>query len=274
MILYKYMSFNSANAVIDSSSIGFSCLEDLNDPFESMALCFKESDELSSKIQFNATKNRLSRKYGVLSLTRNPFNALMWAHYADNHRGVVIGIDVEKAGLNNLSECVVPAKLGEIIYTSTIPRNYLPTSTTDSLMSIGDQFSSFHEDSYELFKNAFLYKDNLWGYEEEVRVVKNIVNPKNAGSRYEKYGFSNSAGNWYQIQHQGRPVYCLSIPRESIVEVYLGCSIFKNVTRLELKESEYLSTRKKWKSKGVDVKILQAKVNTWELECSLWSELS
>jgi len=261
------MSFNSANSVIDNCSIGFSCLEDLNDPFECAALCFEESDELSSRLQFGAHRNRLSRKYGVLSLTRNPLNALMWAHYGDDHRGVVIGIDTDKAGLNDLSKCVVHAKLGEIIYTSTIPRHYLPTSTTNSLMSIGHQSSSFHEDSYELFKNTFLYKDLSWGYEEEIRVVKNIIDPK-AGSRYKKNSFSNSVGNWNQIQHQGRPVCCLSISPGSIVEAYLGCSTYKNVSRLGLDERDYLSIREKWKSKGVDVKAVRRKANSWNLEVS------
>jgi hypothetical protein len=261
------MSFNSANSVIDNGSMGFSCLEDLNDPFECAALCFEESDELSSSLQFGAYRSRLSRKYGILSLTRNPLNALMWAHYGDDHRGVVIGIDVEKAGLNDLSKCVVPAKFGEIIYTSTIPRNNLPTSTKDSLILVGNQSYSFHEDSYDLFKNAFLNKDLSWAYEEEVRVVKNIIDPK-GGSRYKKYNYQNSVGNWNQIQHQGRPVCCLSIPQESIVEAYLGCSTYKNVSRLGLDKSEYPSIREKWKSKGVDIKVVRQKANSWDLEVS------
>ena len=261
------MSFNSAKAAIENSSIGFSCLEDLNDPFECSALCFEESEELASRLQFGAHFNRLSRKYGVLSLTRNPLNALMWAHYGDDHRGVVIGIDVEKAGLNDLANSVIPAKFGEIIYTSTIPRNHLPTSTTESLMEVGIQSSSFHEDSYELFKNAFLYKDLSWGYEEEVRIVKNIID-FNGGSRYKNYSYSNSAGNWFQIQHQGRPVSCLSIPPDSIVEVYLGCSNYKNVSRLGFDNTEYLSVREQWKNKGIDVKMIRRKEGSWNLEVS------
>jgi hypothetical protein len=267
MILYKYMSFNSANKAISYSSIGFSCLEDLNDPFEGSALCFDDSDELSSNIQHKAFYNRLSRKYGILSLTRNPLNALMWAHYGDDHRGVVIGIDVEKAKLNDLNKCVVPARAGEIIYTSTIPRNYLDPSTTDTLMSVGNQSSSFHQTNYKLFKNAFLHKDLAWGYEEEVRVVKNIIDSE-GGSRYKNYNYSNLAGDWNQIQHQGRPVFCLSIPQDSIVEAYLGCSTYKNVSRLDIGKSEYKSIKEKWKAMGVDVKAIRRKENTWELEIS------
>ncbi|GGI99365.1 hypothetical protein GCM10007978_41450 [Shewanella hanedai] len=267
MILYKYMSFSSARAVIDNNSIGFSCLEDLNDPFESAALCFEKSDELPNNSQYGPHRSRLSQMYGVLSLTRNPLNALMWAHYGDDHRGVVVGIDMDKAGLNDPSKSVIPAKFGEIIYTSSIPRNHLPTPTMDSWMNIGNQFSSFHEDNYDLFKNAFLYKDLAWGYEEEVRVVKNIIDP-NGGSRYKKYSYSNSSGNWLQIQHQGRPVCCLSIPQDSIVEAYFGFSSHKNVTRLGVDESVYHSVREQFNHQGVDVKLVRRKTGTWSLEVS------
>lgn len=267
MILYKYMSFNSAKAVIENGSIGFSSLEDLNDPFEGAALCFEGSDKLSDNLQFSAHSNRLSRKYGVLSLTRNPLNSLMWAHYGDDHRGVVVGIDADKAGLNELSKCIIPAKFGEIIYTSTIPRNPLPTATTDSLMEIGNQLSSFHRESYNLFKNAFLHKDLAWGYEEEVRVVKNIIDP-NGGSRYKIYNYSNIIGDWLQIQHQGRPVSCLSIPKDSIVEAFLGCATYKNVSHLGMDKEEYKSVTEQWKNQGVDVKAVRRKEYSWNLEVS------
>lgn len=93
-----------------------------------------------------------SRNYGILSLTRNPLNPLMWSHYGDDHRGVVM------------------------------PQNILPSSTIESLMSVGDDYRCFRSHKYDLFKNAFLMKDLAWGYEEEVRVVKNIKS--NDRSRY------------------------------------------------------------------------------------------
>ncbi|WP_372738870.1 DUF2971 domain-containing protein [Neptunomonas sp.] len=268
MILYKYMSFSSAASAIQNDSIGFSCLEDLNDPFECAALCFESGNGLlTSSLQQGAYRNRLSQKYGVLSLTRTPLNALLWAHYGDDHRGVVIGIDIEKAGLNNVNECVIPAKFGEIIYTSTIPRNELPASTTEALLAVGDQATSFHVDNYDLYKNAFLYKDLSWGYEEEVRVVKNVIDP-NSGSRYTSYAFENPAGKWNQIQIQGRPLCCLSIPSDAIVEAYLGCSAYANVSRLGFVESDYLAILNQWKDRCIKVKVVRRKSDSWQLEMS------
>ena len=266
MILYKYMSFKSACSIMDNSSIGFSCLEDLNDPFEGTAICFEESAELSRKLQINPSRNRLSRNYGVLSLTRNLLNPLMWSHYGDDHRGVVIGIDMKKANLLDESSCVIPANLGEIVYTSTMPQNVLPTSTTESLMNIGNEYKCFRSHEYDLFKNAFLMKDLAWGYEEEVRVVKYIGGHN--GSRYSEGQFENKAGKWNQVIVLGRPLYCLSIPKKSIVEVYLGCASYSNVTRLDVDKKFYSETRKKWKLNGANVQLVRRKEETWKLEIS------
>ncbi|MFV8458798.1 DUF2971 domain-containing protein [Vibrio owensii] len=266
MILYKYMSFQSASKVMKNSSIGFSCLEDLNDPFEGTAICFEESDTLSSKLQKNPHRNRLSRNYGVLSLTRNPLNPLMWSHYGDDHRGVVIGIDMKKANLLDENSCVIPAQYGEIVYTSTMPQNMLPTSSVESLMSVGTEYKCFRHHNYDLFKNAFLLKDLTWGYEEEVRVVKNINGSQK--SRYSAYEFENEAGKWNQVTILGRPLYCLSIPKESIVEAYLGCSSYTNVTRLGMNKDDYLNIRKVWQSSGVNVQLVRRKEGTWNLEVS------
>jgi hypothetical protein len=175
MILYKYMSFEAAKAVIDNGSIGFSCVEDFNDPFECTAFGFSEENEslVTAGVATNACKNRFSRNYGVLSLTRQPLNSLMWSHYGDEHQGVVLGFDVDIAGFSNLDTCVIPSQYGEVIYSATKPHNDLPIISEENLMSIGKDLK-FDFDAFNLVKKAFLYKSIEWNYEEEVRVVKNI----------------------------------------------------------------------------------------------------
>lgn len=265
MILYKYMPFGSARAVIENSSIGFSCLEDLNDPFEGAALHFPATATLSSKAQHNPYWNNLSRKYGVLSMTRAPLNALMWAHYGDNHRGVVIGIDTVKARLESHETCLIPAQHGDLIYTSTIPRNE-QSSSTDELFAIGQQHH-YAEPACSLHKNAFLYKDRSWGYEEEVRVVKNVSGAKK--SRFlDTERFSNPSGEWTKIIIEGRPLYCLAIPAEAIVSAYLGCQTYRNISRLGMDRDEYEAIRQDWKSRGISVKVIHRCDDSWGLKVS------
>jgi DUF2971 family protein len=55
---------------------------------------------------------------GILSLTRTPTNPLMWAHYAEKHQGMVIGIDAVAAGLTDEKANLIPAQYGSVIYVS------------------------------------------------------------------------------------------------------------------------------------------------------------
>lgn len=262
MILYKYMSFEAAKAIIDNESIGFSCLEDLNDPFECTAFGFSGNNEslVTASVATNACKNRFSRNYGVLSLTRQPLNSLMWSHYGDEHQGVVLGIDVDIAGFSNLQGCIIPSQYGEVIYSATKPHKDLPIISEEKLMSIGRDLK-FDFDTFNLVKRAFLYKSIEWSYEEEVRVVKKISEIP--------FGYHTTQGRyceWTKISVAGRPLYCLDMPVASIKEIYLGRHIYKNVKKKEApteKELKYILTN--WGK--MDVKLMQCDpdVYSWKL---------
>jgi len=84
---------------------------DLNDPFEG-AVTFEhiknENDALNKF--FNITENQdylLNdflgdtqmdlHDFGIISLTEDPLNPIMWSHYADNHKGIVIQLNITKS---------------------------------------------------------------------------------------------------------------------------------------------------------------------------------
>ncbi len=163
----------------------------------------------------------MSRKYAVLSLTRAPLNPLMWSHYADSYKGIVIGIDTKLAGLDDSKNFVIPSSRGEVIYLNTPPRQS-HSIDAETLMSIGD-CSIFNWNNFEEFlKHAFLYKSLCWSYEEEVRIVKNIsVAPFGYHfSRITDAVIDNQS--WKRVQLPTRPIYTLELPKESFVEVYVG----------------------------------------------------
>ena len=100
--LFKYLSKPR-----DLFSDGFIRLSQpivLNDPFEG-AFCSKSLDSLAEhfdeKFAYDPEYGKLSfsqyiemRKHhiGVISLSENKENLLMWAHYANEHKGLVAGI--------------------------------------------------------------------------------------------------------------------------------------------------------------------------------------
>lgn len=172
MILYKYMSLAGAIKAIETSSIGFTHLEDFNDPFEGTSYGFKENSKsvLTPAIAKNACFNRFSRNYGVLSLTRQPLNSLMWSHYGDSHKGVIIGIDVNKANFNSSSENFIPYQVGEVIYTSTKPNNDLNIINEEELLT-REEFDSLINSWYN--QNIEIYNCdcelNSWNLKKKIK---------------------------------------------------------------------------------------------------------
>ena len=99
-------------------------------------------NDLIKKIKTKSVNGR-----GVLALSKTNENILLWSHYAENHTGVAIKLNVAKD-----PEFFVTPK--NIVYTKQyVPLNYL----RDSKKSILDTLST---------------KSMDWQYEEEVRVYK------------------------------------------------------------------------------------------------------
>lgn len=186
MILYKYVDLDTAKTIMEKSTVKFSKPSSFNDPFELTSLFY---DSVGPRNQHFLKYLAASDSYGILSLTRNPLNPLMWAHYAkgkkhsenkaieldhDNnfHAGMVFGIDVELAGLNSYGRNVIPAKFGSVIYTSTKPRHAFENSEYHNLYE-GSEYT-FKPELLEALQRIFLYKSSHWSYEEEVRVVRNV----------------------------------------------------------------------------------------------------
>ncbi len=122
MILYKYLPSKIGIKVLTNSSIRFTQPAALNDPFESLWIFDEDSlnetlkaTESMYKVEFGrpmSDNERLelpflverevlnlpkefSKVIGLLSLSKENNVSLMWSHYANEHKGLVIGFDSE-----------------------------------------------------------------------------------------------------------------------------------------------------------------------------------
>jgi hypothetical protein len=234
MLLYKYVSFSSAIKIINGNAIGFTCLEDLNDPFEGTNFGFSALGSITPQSATTVFKNNFSRKYALLSLTRNPLNSLMWSHYGDAHKGVVIGIDTEVAGLTSQDEFTIPAQLGEITYIATKSNVLNDIPSIMQLNKIRKDDLKFSSDIKNYLKQAFLYKSLEWGYEEEVRIIKSLTRFKFSYHGNDAEVLSQVEGSlWEKVRNSslGQPLFCFGIPANAIKEVYLGASFNRNASR-------------------------------------------
>lgn len=224
MILYKYVSFESGVKILENSTIGFSHLNDFNDPFESTAFGFKDRDGFLTKgVQNSAFRTNFSKKYASLSLTGDPLNPLMWAHYGASHTGLVIGFDVDAAGFNH-EGFIIKAHQGKMEYFAQEPESDdIPTQ--DDLLNIGDdEYYSLEKSCGHLLKRAFLHKQICWKYEQELRIVKNL-NSANlisfAGKTYT-HKKDLSQQEWSCEIYDFRPLYLFHFPLAAIKKIYVG----------------------------------------------------
>lgn len=223
MLLYKYVPFESGEEILETNTIGFSQPEFFNDPFDLPAYPLGKYVEpigevarkayTNSMLRFMKMNRSWAQTTGILSLTRTPTNSLMWAHYAQSHEGLVLGIDMVRAGLTDPERNLIPAQFGSVVYVSH--RSQQPfLSTPETTLVIGDTHY-FPQDHYEKLQRLFLNKPLCWSYEEEVRVVKCL------GGISEENGTTRS-GDFKIVQRKGRPLYALLLPKGCIQEIYFG----------------------------------------------------
>jgi Protein of unknown function (DUF2971) len=217
MILYKYVPFAAGNTILESNGIGFSQPKFFNDPFDlpsyPVEKCDNSAEDIFERIHLMIKGCIWSKNTGILSMTRTPTNPLMWAHYADKHKGMVIGIDVIAAGLTLEEKNLIPAQYGSVIYVSKrLNEPFIAKPATGLLVGATHHFPHDH---YEKLQRLFLHKPLCWFYEEEVRIVKCLedVSREKGDTR---------SGHFEIVDTNGRDLYVLSLPRDSIKELYFG----------------------------------------------------
>ncbi|EIV8503604.1 DUF2971 domain-containing protein [Vibrio parahaemolyticus] len=108
-------------------------------------------------------KSELS-KYGIISLTEDPYNLLMWSHYADEHKGVVVGYDELDTMILVSGDCLSKY---EPATSMPLPVRYTRQRPDDK---IDDEYI------YEIAEKSFfqqiaLVKSDDWIYEKEHRIL-------------------------------------------------------------------------------------------------------
>ena len=170
--LYKYCTFESIIKLLGNHCIYFPSCEQLNDPFESAinlltdytpkqyydsfifaGMSHQLAKELTRQV-FDGTidgntiikqlTNEVISSVGYFCMTTKPDNLLMWAHYADSHKGVCLKFDI----LKDLDSFLVPVKVD---YNS--------------------QYINFDCLSSSLLE-VLRRKSPDWEYEDEYRIIK------------------------------------------------------------------------------------------------------
>jgi len=135
-MIYKYRSLENLLFLLDiliNERLYAANYLDLNDPMEGHYLY--PDGNLNRKMLERMNNEKMKTR--ICSLTSNPDNLLMWSHYADGGRGVLLGMDV------------IGDAVEEVIYRENLPVYGLDCETAQEL---------------------FTYKLSAWSYEAEYRV--------------------------------------------------------------------------------------------------------
>lgn len=91
MRVYKFLNSTFALKSLSEKRLKISTLDDLNDPFE---LIPYDLSNRTHRIAVQMTRETMSRGHGMLCFSADWRDPVLWAHYADKHRGVCIGFEI------------------------------------------------------------------------------------------------------------------------------------------------------------------------------------
>lgn len=173
-MLYKYVTPKRLD-IIKDLTIRFTQYDVLNDPFECRFVLnpIPEEREAAEADRNNAEWAEVEvwlalriGQLGMLCLSQVFNNLPMWAHYAANHKGLVIGFEEQHDFFNNEAYYIEPAygekRILDLKGFGTLCKvDYLRERTAI------DRGGKIPFDS-------FFQKHLDWGYEQEVRIFRNL----------------------------------------------------------------------------------------------------
>ncbi|WP_411352565.1 DUF2971 domain-containing protein [Leisingera aquaemixtae] len=158
MRLYKFYGAESAVRNIRDKRLKVSTIKDLNDPFEFHALRLPNK---ASRAVWSHGIEEVFSQVGIICFCKHWHNPVIWSHYADSHRGLALGFDVEDKG--GLLEVEYTKK--RIDFAEEANNNY------------GGDVMAF-------IKKSISTKFMHWVYEDEVRLVCLLDNKDEQSSLY------------------------------------------------------------------------------------------
>lgn len=160
-VLFKYYPPSGVIA-LRSRTVRFTQPGDLNDPLEARLGLVQTMSGRRKPLtleQAETRYKRYDRNWGVLCLSEIHDSLLMWAHYADSHRGFVVAFDMTHSYFKKLNRPV------RVRYARHRPMLTPKTTAADSLIQ------------------ELTTKRLDWRYEREWRILSTLGTCRTAGPR-------------------------------------------------------------------------------------------
>jgi hypothetical protein len=113
MRVYKFLSCKYGLKVIRERRLKISEVRSLNDPFDLLPFDLSDPDLRRAVV---ASRNDIGRDRGLLCFSQDWHNPVLWAHYAESHKGLCLGFDVPDDSLQSITYIEKPIKLTHLDY--------------------------------------------------------------------------------------------------------------------------------------------------------------
>jgi hypothetical protein len=137
--------------------IKVSRIADLNDPFELLSANLRDK---RLREGFRSAKDKIDSENGVLCFSRSWSNPVLWSHYADKHRGICLGFEVDDS-------CVMP-----VSYETNLTKFKIDEHASQNILT------------QQYMKQLLTTKFRDWAYEDEVRVYVGLDHLTAEGGLY------------------------------------------------------------------------------------------
>lgn len=211
-ILYKYLDIFGAKCMINNCNLQFTNATQLNDPFDCHPKLIDYSnmpkrehqggipEEWWKEKRENDALNRRNETW-LCSLSKVNDSILMWSHYCYNHKGICIGLDLDK-----VLESVPP------LFGSIFIKPFVLDVQYKDIIERPNAYSS----SNDLFNYQWQTKAEEWDYEQEVRLVMPSPSPKYAALTSTQAEHPKEAWDWREIHHY------MPLKGECFESIYFG----------------------------------------------------
>jgi hypothetical protein len=160
----KFTSLDFALDMIKNKYIFFSNPLTFNDPLDSYFIQFLLKKQKGERRNLGSFLKIAEKKFIFCGTKEeNIENVLMWAHYGDFHKGIVLKYKVPDKCLGRFEEVTYDGIKHIDFIEATGERNFFKIPTNKTPEEIEDLVT----------KSAFS-KDKEWKYEEEIRYLKNF----------------------------------------------------------------------------------------------------
>ncbi|HFT5239842.1 TPA: DUF2971 domain-containing protein [Yersinia enterocolitica] len=191
-MFYKYVGVETALRIITSGKLMYTTPDKFNDPYDTYASTpklgfhkmskrvirdkdpnaqvitqrnFRGREQLYKDMDREEMRKDAVKNFAITCFSKSPFILPMWAHYADNHAGCVLGFKVDNEHEEEAKKLLQQEKRissGDTLYPLNVIYDDVRPSAYDK------NGMTNHDET----PKVFLTKAKAWSYEQEVRCVK------------------------------------------------------------------------------------------------------